>query len=148
MTDEKVFKEAYGKLNPAQKKAVDTVEGPVLVIAGPGTGKTHILTLRIANILRLTQANPTNILVLTFTESAARTVRARLGGLIGDAAARDVFISTFHGFAEHLLSTYQDSFPQAIGKRLAGDVESTLLWREVLENEELVALRTTKSPYF
>lgn len=146
--NEAAFKEAYAKLNPAQKKAVDTVEGPVLVIAGPGTGKTHILTLRIANILKLTQANPTNILVLTFTESAARTVRARLGGLIGDAAAREVFISTFHGFAEHLLSTYQDSFPQAIGKRLAGDVESTLLWREVLENEELVALRTTKSPYF
>ncbi|MDB5236939.1 MAG: UvrD/REP helicase, helicase / ATP-dependent helicase PcrA [Parcubacteria group bacterium] len=146
--NEVAFKEAYAKLNPAQKKAVDTVEGPVLVIAGPGTGKTHILTLRIANILKLTQANATNILVLTFTESAARTVRARLAGLIGEAAARDVFISTFHGFAEHLLSSYQDSFPQAIGKRLAGDVESTLLWREVLENEELVALRTTKSPYF
>ena len=146
--NEAAFGEAYAKLNPAQKLAVDTVEGPVLVIAGPGTGKTHILTLRIANILKLTQANPTNILVLTFTESAARTVRARLAGLIGEAAAREVFISTFHGFAEHLLSGYQDSFPQAIGKRLAGDVESTLLWREVLENEDLVAMRTTKSPYF
>jgi DNA helicase-2/ATP-dependent DNA helicase PcrA len=146
--NELAFKEAYAKLNAAQKKAVDTVEGPVLVIAGPGTGKTHILTLRIANILKLTQTNPTNILVLTFTESAARTVRARLANLIGEASARDVFISTFHGFAEHLLSNYQDSFPQAIGKRLAGDVESTLLWREVLETEELDALRTTKSPYF
>ncbi|MDB5265942.1 MAG: UvrD/REP helicase, helicase / ATP-dependent helicase PcrA [Parcubacteria group bacterium] len=145
---EATFKEAYAKLNPAQKKAVDTVEGPVLVIAGPGTGKTHILTLRIANILNVTQANATNILVLTFTESAARTVRARLSNLIGEAPARDVFISTFHGFAEHLLQQYQDSFPQAIGKRLAGDVESALLWREVLDTEELVALRTTKSPYF
>ncbi|KND49735.1 MAG: DNA helicase II / ATP-dependent DNA helicase PcrA [Parcubacteria bacterium C7867-008] len=147
-TDKAAFLKAYDTLNEAQKKAVDTVEGPVLVIAGPGTGKTHILTLRIANILRLTQANPTNILVLTFTESAARTVRTRLAGMIGDTATRDVFISTFHGFAEHLLQNYQDSFPQAVGKRLAGDVESTLLWREVLENEELVALRTTKSPYF
>ncbi|KND51038.1 MAG: DNA helicase II / ATP-dependent DNA helicase PcrA [Parcubacteria bacterium C7867-007] len=147
-TDQGMFLKAYGTLNEAQKKAVDTVEGPVLVIAGPGTGKTHILTLRIANILRLTQANPTNILVLTFTESAARTVRTRLASMIGDTAARDVFITTFHGFAEHLLQNYQDSFPQAIGKRLAGDVESTLLWREVLENEDLVALRTTKSPYF
>lgn len=146
--NEAAFKEAYGKLNAAQKKAVDTVEGPVLVIAGPGTGKTHILTLRIANILQLTQANAGNILVLTFTDSAARTVRARLSGLIGEASAREAFISTFHGFAEHLLQQYQDSFPQAVGKRLAGEVESTLLWREVLENEELVALRTTKSPYF
>ncbi len=143
-----LFEQQYKKLNAAQKKAVDTVEGPVLVIAGPGTGKTHILTLRIANILAKTQANPTNILVLTFTESAARTVRKRLAELVGDAVAREVFISTFHSFAEHLLSTYPDSFKDARGKRLAGDVESTLLWREVLENEELAALRTTKSPYF
>ncbi len=142
------FDEQYKKLNTAQKKAVDAVEGPVLVIAGPGTGKTHILTLRIANILKQTQANPSNILVLTFTESAARTVRQRLAGLIGDAPAREAFISTFHGFAEHLLSSYPDSFKEARGKRLAGDVEATLLWREVLESEELVALRTTKSPYF
>lgn len=148
MTDEKAFAEAYGKLNPAQKKAVDTVEGPVLVIAGPGTGKTHILTLRIANILKQTQANAANILVLTFTESAARTVRKRLAELVGEPVAREVFTSTFHGFAEHLLSTYSDSFPEARGKRLAGDVETTLLWREVLETEDLTALRTTKSPYF
>lgn len=143
-----LFEQEYGKLNAAQKQAVDAVEGPVLVIAGPGTGKTHVLTLRIANILTKTQANPTNILVLTFTESAARTVRKRLGTLVGDAVARDVFIATFHGFAEHLLSSYPDSFKEARGKRLAGDVEAALLWREVLETEELHALRTTKSPYF
>ncbi len=148
MTDEKAFKEAYAKLNPAQKKAVDTVEGPVLVIAGPGTGKTHILTLRIANILKTTQANATNILVLTFTESAARTVRKRLAGLIGEAPSREVFISTFHGFAENLLTTYPDSFKASRGKRLAGDVETTLLWREILETQDLVHLRTPKSPYF
>ncbi|MEK7080132.1 MAG: ATP-dependent helicase [Patescibacteria group bacterium] len=143
-----LFEEQYKRLNAAQKKAVDTVEGPVLVVAGPGTGKTHILTLRIANILKQTQAQPSNILVLTFTESAARTVRERLATLVGDAVAREIFISTFHGFAEQLLSTYPDSFNSARGKRLAGDVEATLLWREVLETEELSALRTTKSPYF
>ncbi len=148
MPDEKAFTAAYERLNTAQKKAVDTVEGPVLVIAGPGTGKTHILTLRIANILRRTQANASNVLVLTFTESAARTVRHRLAELIGETVAREVFISTFHGFAEHLLSTYPDSFLEARGKRLAGDVETTLLWREVLETEELSALRTPKSPFF
>ncbi len=148
MTDETAFKAGYAKLDSAQKLAVDTVEGPVLVIAGPGTGKTHILTLRIANILRETQANATNILVLTFTESAARTVRERLATLIGDETARDVFISTFHGFANHVLSEYADFFPDWAGKRQAGDVESTLLWREVLETEELVHLRTPKSPFF
>lgn len=148
MAGKGLFEEQYGKLNAAQKRAVDAVEGPVLVIAGPGTGKTHILTLRIANILRQTQATPGNILVLTFTESAARTVRERLAAMVGETASREAFISTFHGFAEHLLSTYPDSFKEARGKRLAGDVEATLLWREVLETEELDALRTTKSPYF
>ncbi len=142
------FSDAYKTLNAAQKKAVDTVEGPVLVIAGPGTGKTHILTLRIANILEKTQANPSNLLVLTFTESAARTVRTRLGELIGDQVAREVWIGTFHGFCEHILSTHPEAFPVQAGKRLAGDVEATLVWREVLETEELVHLRTPKSPYF
>ena len=65
--DTSAFDTGYRTLTAAQKKAVDTVEGPVLVVAGPGTGKTHILTLRIANILLKTQANPTNILVLTST---------------------------------------------------------------------------------
>ncbi len=147
MAGTKLFDEAYKTLNAAQKKAVDTVEGPVLVIAGPGTGKTHILTLRIANILKVTQATPASILVLTFTESAARTVRTRLAELIGEETARDVFISTFHGFCEYVLKEYADYFPSWAGKRLLGDVEAALLWREVLETEDLVHLRTPKSPY-
>lgn len=147
MKDTKAFEEGYAKLNPAQKKAVDTVEGPVLVIAGPGTGKTHILTLRIANILRQTQANPTNILVLTFTESAARTIKHRLANFIGETAARDVNVFTFHSFCDYILKTYPDFFPAWDGKRLSGDVESTLLWREVLETTEVVHLRSPKAPY-
>lgn len=147
MKSAQAFEEAYKTLTPSQKKAVDTVEGPVLVIAGPGTGKTHILTLRIANILLKTQANPSNILVLTFTDSAARTVRRRLGELIGDSVAREVTIATFHGFAEQVLSKYSDSFVAWSGKRLMGDVENTLLWREVFENEEVRLLSTPKSPF-
>lgn len=148
MKDSQAFQEGYEKLNTAQKLAVDTVEGPVLVVAGPGTGKTHILTLRIANILRQTQANPTNILVLTFTESAARTVRTRLAGLVGEATARDVAVFTFHSFCDYILKTYPDFFQAWEGKRLAGDVEATLLWRQVLEHEDVLHLRLPKSPYF
>ena len=133
MKESAVFQEGYAKLNTAQKLAVDTVEGPVLVVAGPGTGKTHILTLRIANILRETQTNPANILVLTFTESAARTVRTRLAHLVGEITARDVAVFTFHSFCDYLLKTYPDFFPDWEGKRLAGDVEATLLWRQVLD---------------
>ena len=89
------FAVAYNKLNPAQKEAVDTIEGPVMVIAGPGTGKTQILTLRIANILKVTDARPENILALTFTEAGARAMRERLHTYIGQAAYR-VNIHTFH----------------------------------------------------
>jgi len=147
MNHQERFSELYQSLTPAQKKAVDMVEGPVLVVAGPGTGKTHILTLRIANILLKTQANPTNILVLTFTDSAARTVRRRLIELVGEKVGREVFISTFHGFAEYILNTYAESFPDFASRRLMGDVENTLLWREVLETEQVVHLSTPKSPF-
>lgn len=147
MKDSVAFLDGYKKLNAAQKLAVDTVEGPVLVIAGPGTGKTHILTLRIANILRETQANPTNILVLTFTDSAARTVRTRLAGLVGDATAREVAVFTFHSFCDYILKVYPDFFPSWEGKRLTGDVEATLLWREILETSPLVHLRPAKMPF-
>ncbi|HWH07291.1 MAG TPA: ATP-dependent DNA helicase [Candidatus Paceibacterota bacterium] len=147
MATSEAFDAAYKGLTSAQKRAVDAVEGPVLVIAGPGTGKTHILTLRIANILLTTQANPSNILVLTFTDSAARTIRRRLGGLVGEAVAREIFISTFHGFSEQILSQHAESFPRLLGRRLMGDVENTLLWREVFETEHIVHLRTPKSPF-
>ena len=82
------FQEAYKKLNKAQKEAVDAVEGPVMVVAGPGTGKTQILTLRIANILEKTQIGPGNILALTFTESGVHSMRKRLVSIIGNEAYR------------------------------------------------------------
>ena len=63
------FEEEYKKLNKAQKEAVDSIDGPVMVVAGPGTGKTTILTLRIANILKKTDISPENILALTFNRS-------------------------------------------------------------------------------
>ncbi len=79
---EQSFKERYKNLNTEQKKAVDTIDGPVLVVAGPGTGKTEILTLRIANILDKTDTQPENILALTFTDAGAGNMRRRLSQLI------------------------------------------------------------------
>lgn len=141
------FDDAYKTLNAEQKLAVDTVEGPVLVVAGPGTGKTHILTLRVANILRLTQATPDTVLVLTFTESAARTVRRRLMPLVGAETAYKVSVHTFHNFAEFVLSRYREFFPAYADMRLAADVETTLLWRDVLTQEDVKLLRTPKSTF-
>ena len=97
----KSFSDRYTILNEAQKRAVDLVEGSVLVVAGPGSGKTEILTLRVANILKQTDAEPGEILCLTFTESAAATMRARLIELIGSDAYH-IPIFTFHGFAAHI----------------------------------------------
>src|SRR3982751_2765373 len=92
------FKEEYERLNPEQRKAVDQVEGPVMVIAGPGTGKTQILSARIGKIL-LSDAGvePHNILCLTYTDSGAVAMRRRLQGFIGPDAYR-VSITTFHAF--------------------------------------------------
>src|SRR5580700_4092952 len=102
MPEKLEFNTAYGRLNTEQKAAVDAIEGPVFVIAGPGTGKTQILTLRIANILRLTDTPPETILALTFTEAGAAEMRSRLSQMIGTRAHR-VRIHTFHGFAESLI---------------------------------------------
>lgn len=134
------FFAAYNRLNTAQKQAVDAIEGPVMVIAGPGTGKTQILTLRIANILRLTDTQPENILALTFTDSGAQAMRARLRTYIGAAAYR-VPIFTFHGFAQRLISEYPDSFPRIIGGRAATDIEKVQILETILTDTQIKILR-------
>lgn len=70
------------KLNKEQKKAVETIDGPVIVVAGPGTGKTQVLTTRIAHILHETDTPPHGILALTFTDAGVQTMRTRLKSLI------------------------------------------------------------------
>src|SRR5262245_14687529 len=107
------FEDLYKKLNPEQKQAVDTIEGPVMVVAGPGTGKTQILTLRIANILLNTQINPENILALTFSESASYQMRQRLLDVIGSSAYK-VEISTFHSFANSIIQNFPEQFQNLI----------------------------------
>jgi DNA helicase-2/ATP-dependent DNA helicase PcrA len=103
------FTSRYNKLNDQQRRAVDAIEGPVLVIAGPGSGKTELLSLRVATILTKTDALPSNILCLTFTEAASVNMRSRLAGLIGQEAYR-VAIHTFHGFGREIISRYPDHF--------------------------------------
>ena len=103
------FGEIYGQLNTAQKKAVDTIDGPLLVLAGPGTGKTQLLGARVANILSKTDASPSNILCLTFTESGAQNMRERLRSMIGDDAY-DVTISTYHSFGSDIIKNYSEHF--------------------------------------
>ncbi|MEY2664918.1 MAG: hypothetical protein RLZZ480_23 [Candidatus Parcubacteria bacterium] len=141
------FKAAYEALNAAQKQAVDTIDGPVMVIAGPGTGKTQILTLRIANILLETDSKAENILALTFTESGARAMRERLAGLIGEAAY-DVAIYTFHGFADSLIRKYPDAFPAIIGGRPVSDIERVQIIETILIDTNFKVLRPSGDPAY
>lgn len=104
-----VFEERYQKLNNEQRTAVDSIEGPVLVVAGPGSGKTELLSMRVANILKKTDAYPSNILCLTFTESAALNMRERLLQLIGTDAHR-IAIHTFHSFGIEIMNLYPEYF--------------------------------------
>lgn len=103
--------EEYKKLNEAQKQAVDTVDGPVLVLAGPGTGKTQLLSARVANILSRTDILPSNILCLTFTDNAARNMLDRLEQLVGQPAYH-VSVHTFHSFGEQIINQYPDYFTE------------------------------------
>lgn len=141
------FKEAYASLNAAQKQAVDSIDGPVMVVAGPGTGKTQILTLRIANILLKTDTAPDNILALTFTESGAKAMRDRLRQYIGSEAYR-VPIFTFHGFAERLISQYPDSYERVVGGRPASDLDKINLIEAILESGEVKHLRPIGNPVY
>lgn len=115
------FESRYHKLNESQRTAVDTIDGPVMVVAGPGTGKTELLSMRIANILRQTDTLPENILCLTFTESGARAMRERLASIIG-AQAHKVAIHTFHSFGSEIINRYNEYFYQGALFRPADDI--------------------------
>jgi DNA helicase-2/ATP-dependent DNA helicase PcrA len=108
----KSFAEAYESLNSRQKNAVDAIEGPVLVVAGPGTGKTQILAVRIGKILMETDTLPDNILCLTYTDAGTIAMRKRLLDFIGPDAYR-VHIYTFHAFCNDVIQANLDYF----GKR-------------------------------
>jgi DNA helicase-2/ATP-dependent DNA helicase PcrA len=141
------FKNLYNKLNPEQKMGVDEIEGPIMVIAGPGTGKTHLLTMRIANILDKTDTAPESILALTFTESAVASMRKNLSEIIGTMAYR-VNITTFHGFANNIIKEYPDDFPEIIGSTNISDVDQIKIIREIIDSSNLVKLKPFGSRYF
>ena len=139
---EAIFQSYYDKLNIKQKEAVDTLEGPVMVIAGPGTGKTRTLTLRIANIVRRTDTEPENILALTFTEAGVVSMRKALIEIMG-ADAYAVNINTFHGFSNGIIKDYPECFPRIIGSEAMTDSDKVKILEEVIESLSLKQLRPT-----
>ena len=129
---EQTFLEYYDKLNARQQLAVDTIEGTVLVDAGPGTGKTQVLALRIANILKQTDINPNNILCLTYTDNGAVEMRNRLLKIIG-AAAYNIRIHTFHSFCNEVIQDNLTYFGK-LNLSPIGDLEEIDLFYKLIDS--------------
>ncbi len=132
MTAAALFEQEYAKLNEQQKQAVDTIEGPVMVVAGPGSGKTQVVALRVANILRKTQMRPSNILCLTFSVSGASAMRDRLRWLIGPDAYR-VRIETIHGFCNDVIRTHPQVFEEFSALEQVTDVQRYHLMNGIID---------------
>ncbi len=139
------FATSYKKLNPEQKKAVDTIDGPVMVIAGPGTGKTQVLALRIAHILNSTDTPPDGILCLTFTNAGVKAMRERLLALIGPTATR-VKISTFHAYGLELIEEYYEVLGFDRAPTLLDDTDTVTLFQEILFAREWEHVRPRNNP--
>ena len=95
-------------LNPEQRLAVETLDGPVLVLAGAGTGKTRVLTTRIAHILNLGKAHPSQILAVTFTNKAAREMKHRIGDMVGQVVEGMPWLGTFHAIGVKILRRHAE----------------------------------------
>jgi ATP-dependent DNA helicase pcrA len=96
------------ELNKNQRKAAEKIEGPVLILAGAGSGKTRTVTYRIAHMIKEKNISPLNILALTFTNKAAREMKERAEELIGEENSYNLVVSTFHSFAVRILKTYSE----------------------------------------
>lgn len=129
---EQQFWEEYNKLNEQQRRAVDTIEGPVMVIAGPGTGKTQILASRIGKILLDTDALPQNILCLTYTDAGAVAMRKRLLRFIGPDAYK-VNIYTFHAFCNDVIQENLSLFEKTALDPVS-ELESIQYFKELIDN--------------
>ncbi len=127
----KKFNERYNELNEQQKLAVDTIDGPVMVIAGPGTGKTQILSARIGKILLDTDTLPENILCLTYTDAGVVAMRKRLLNFIGPDAYK-VNLYTFHAFCNDVIQENLSLFEKTVLDPIS-DLERIELFKELID---------------
>src|SRR5438132_8756169 len=124
-------------LNPEQREAVETLDGPVLVLAGAGTGKTRVLTTRIAHILSLGRARPHEILSVTFTNKAAREMKLRLGQMLGNAVEGMPWLGTFHSIGGRILR-YHAEMAQLKSNFTVLDVDDQVrLLKQLLQAENI-----------
>ncbi len=127
------YKQALEALNAEQRLAVTTTEGPLLVLAGPGTGKTQLLSTRAAHIVAQGNANPSDILCITYTEAGAAEMRLRLSGIMGNAGG-EVAVHTFHSFGSWLIARYPEKFNAVKALKPLDDLARFKLFESLLAN--------------
>ncbi|MBD3838335.1 MAG: UvrD-helicase domain-containing protein, partial [Brevundimonas sp.] len=130
-------------LNPEQREAVETTEGPVLVLAGAGTGKTRVLTTRIAHILATGRAFPSQILAVTFTNKAAREMKERIGMLVGGAVEGMPWLGTFHSVAAQILRRHAELVGLKSNYTILDTDDQERLIKQILEAENIDPKRWT-----
>jgi DNA helicase-2/ATP-dependent DNA helicase PcrA len=124
------------RLNEAQRRAVETIDGPVLVLAGAGTGKTRVLTTRLAHILAMRRAFPSQLLAVTFTNKAAREMRERLEAMIG-GSANGIWLGTFHAIAARILRRHAELAGLSPTFTILDTDDQLRLIKQLLEAERL-----------
>jgi DNA helicase-2/ATP-dependent DNA helicase PcrA len=130
-------------LNPEQREAVLAIDGPVLVLAGAGTGKTRVLTTRLAHILATGHAKPWELLAVTFTNKAAREMRERITHLIGPSAEGLRWLGTFHSIAAQILRRHAELVGLKSSFTILDTDDQERLIKQILEAENIDAKRWT-----
>jgi len=130
-------------LNPEQRRAVETVEGPVLVLAGAGTGKTRVLTSRLAHILASGRARPWELLAVTFTNKAAREMRERTAAMVGPDAEGLRWLGTFHAIAAQILRRHAELLGLKSSFTILDTDDQERLLKQLIEAENIDAKRWT-----
>ena len=143
----KEYQKYYSQLNKLQKEAVDDTEGPMLILAGPGTGKTQLLSVRAGGIVNAKKALAENILILTYTNAAAKAMKERLGEVMG-TAGYEVEVGTFHSFANSMISESEAAAEYVGDKVQMDDVERIKSMEHILDNTgSLDEIRPFRAPY-
>ncbi len=124
-------------LNPEQRAAVDALEGPVLVLAGAGTGKTRVLTTRIAHLLETHRAFPNQILAVTFTNKAAREMKSRIEGLVGHVVEGMPWLGTFHSLSAQILRRHAELVGLTSNYTILDTDDQIRLLKQVIEAENI-----------
>ena len=124
------------RLNPEQRAAVETVDGPLLVLAGAGTGKTRVLTTRFAHILLTRRAFPNQVLAVTFTNKAAREMRERVAAILGEPA-EGLWLGTFHALCARMLRRHAEHVGLSSNFTILDTDDQLRLLKQVMEAERI-----------